>query len=112
MWADLQMLHHNQTINDPCALYGKCLDASRIPHSNPIGSDPVSVASHSSLRGVYTAAQVEAYRRCAADYTSTFVETWDGTTTPEGRWNQGLAPKDGNVAKVESFRMCWEPIHA
>ena len=72
--------------------------------------DPVSAAKHSSTNGWYTAAEVEAYRKCSTDYTTKFVWGMDGTFV-DGQWHKGFAPEDGRTDKIESFRTCWEPIH-
>ena len=89
---------------DTCALYGHCSSASK-DSSKP--KDPLSFSAHSSTQGIYTAEQVAMYRKCSTDYSSQFKIAWDGPFPGYG--NKGYAPVDG-VAKIESFRVCWEPL--
>jgi hypothetical protein len=89
---------------DPCALNGVCTNAK----SSSSTKTPLSYSQHSSTKGVYTAEQVQMYRKCSTDYTSKFEIAWDGPFPGYG--NKGYSPVDGNKA-IESFRNCWEPLN-
>jgi hypothetical protein len=104
--SQLQMFQTLTILYDVCAMNGTCSPSgSSLPTGNP-----VSQAAHSSPNGVYTAEQVTRYRQCSNDYSTKFLPKWDGAKWNPKAW-EGYAPVGGN-AKMESFRICWEPINA
>jgi hypothetical protein len=85
---------------DTCAMKGTCNPAAPPPQKDITSSSP-----HTSAHGLYTAAQVKAFRECSNDFSSQFTPQYSGT-----KQFLGYKPVDGK-ATIETFRSCWEPMH-